>query len=125
MDWHSLLRALLATHALLFLGGLIMLLLLLAGMLRQQRNPTASAACPETSLLVIVTFIVMPLQLLIGDAAGRVMVEHQPAKLAAIEAHWHTNFPEKARPGRYWPGRFPSGRPIAGHYCERRTGAMV
>ncbi len=29
-----------------------------------------------------------PLQIFVGDLSGLVMAEHQPAKLAAIEAHW-------------------------------------
>ena len=32
--------------------------------------------------------ILMPLQLLVGDAHGLNTLEHQPTKLAAIEAHW-------------------------------------
>ena len=32
-----------------------------------------------------------PLQVYIGDLNGRSVTEHQPAKLAAIEAHWNTN----------------------------------
>ena len=32
-----------------------------------------------------------PLQIFLGDASGRQVFHHQPAKLAAIEAHWETN----------------------------------
>ncbi|WP_417362803.1 cytochrome ubiquinol oxidase subunit I [Gallaecimonas pentaromativorans] len=39
----------------------------------------------------------MPLQLLVGDAHGINTLEHQPAKLAAIEAHWQ-NRPGEAVP---------------------------
>lgn len=35
--------------------------------------------------------IVTPLQILLGHSSGVVMAEHQPAKLAASEAHWQTN----------------------------------
>jgi cytochrome d ubiquinol oxidase subunit I len=35
--------------------------------------------------------ITAPVQVLVGDASGLVVAEHQPAKLAAIEAHWKTN----------------------------------
>ena len=31
-----------------------------------------------------------PLQLVIGDLHGLNTLEHQPAKIAAIEAHWET-----------------------------------
>ncbi len=56
-------------------------------------------------LVVIVAAVVMPLQLLIGDEAGRVLAEHQPAKLAAIEAHWETNRPGQGAPWAVlaWP----------------------
>jgi len=42
-------------------------------------------------LAVLAAVIVTPAQILVGDAGGRVMAEHQPAKLAAIEGHWQTN----------------------------------
>jgi cytochrome bd ubiquinol oxidase subunit I len=32
-----------------------------------------------------------PLQVFVGDLSGRLLFHHQPAKLAAIEAHWETN----------------------------------
>lgn len=35
--------------------------------------------------------IVTPLQILMGHSSGVVVAEHQPAKLAASEAHWRTN----------------------------------
>jgi cytochrome bd ubiquinol oxidase subunit I len=34
--------------------------------------------------------VLVPLQMLIGDLHGRNTLEYQPAKLAAIEAHWQT-----------------------------------
>lgn len=34
--------------------------------------------------------VLVPAQMLIGDAQGRNTLKYQPAKLAAIEAHWHT-----------------------------------
>ena len=34
--------------------------------------------------------VLVPLQILIGDLHGLNTLEHQPAKLAAIEAHWET-----------------------------------
>ena len=44
--------------------------------------------------MVSITFwlltVLVPLQVLIGDQHGLNTLEHQPAKLAAIEAHWET-----------------------------------
>ena len=34
--------------------------------------------------------VLVPLQIFIGDLHGLNTLEHQPAKLAAIEAHWET-----------------------------------
>lgn len=76
MDWHIIVRDLLATHALLILGGLIMLLLL-SNMLRQQRNPAASAAW----LLFIITvpYAGVPLYLVFGT---------RKLKTLAAEKQW-------------------------------------
>ena len=41
------------------------------------------------ALVISVCFV--PLQVYLGDASGRQVFRHQPAKLAAIEAHWETN----------------------------------
>jgi cytochrome d ubiquinol oxidase subunit I len=46
-------------------------------------------------LALLAAVIVTPLQILVGDAAGRMVAEQQPAKLAAIEGHWQTNPPGK------------------------------
>ena len=53
----------------------------------------------------LATVIVAPLQILIGDSAGQSLARTQPAKLAAIEAHWHTNAPGKGAPWALlaWP----------------------
>lgn len=42
-------------------------------------------------LALLAAVVVTPVQILVGDAGGRVLAEHQPAKLAAMEAHWQTN----------------------------------
>ena len=34
--------------------------------------------------------MLVPLQIVLGDLHGLNTLEHQPAKLAAIEAHWDT-----------------------------------
>jgi cytochrome d ubiquinol oxidase subunit I len=42
-------------------------------------------------LALVMILLVAPLQVVIGDLKGLVVAEHQPAKLAAMEAHWETN----------------------------------
>ena len=42
--------------------------------------------------------LVAPLQIILGDASGTVVAEHQPAKLAALEGHWRTNVPGQGAP---------------------------
>jgi cytochrome d ubiquinol oxidase subunit I len=42
---------------------------------------------------VVALVLVAPLQIFIGDSAGSLLAVTQPTKLAAIEAHWHTNKP--------------------------------
>lgn len=44
-------------------------------------------------ITLLAAVVITPLQILIGDASGVAMAEHQPAKLAATEAHWQTNPP--------------------------------
>lgn len=58
-------------------------------------------------IAVAAAIIVAPAQFLLGDESGRLIADHQPAKLAATEAHWETN-----RPGEdagwnlvAWPNR--------------------
>jgi cytochrome d ubiquinol oxidase subunit I len=42
-------------------------------------------------LALIMAAILAPVQVFVGDLKGQNVAEHQPAKLAAIEAHWETN----------------------------------
>ena len=65
--------------------------------------------------------VVAPLQILIGDSAGGALAQTQPAKLAAIEAHWHTNprgegapwallaIPDSAHQRNDWALKVPDG----------------
>lgn len=53
---------------------------------------------PAFKWAVVALCIVAPLQIFIGDSAGGALAETQPAKLAAIEAHWHTNKPGEGAP---------------------------
>ena len=43
------------------------------------------------ALALITAAIVAPLQVVVGDLKGLVIAKHQPAKVAAMEAHWETN----------------------------------
>lgn len=42
-------------------------------------------------LVVVVGLLAIPLQLWLGDSLGLVVAHDQPAALAAMEGHWHTN----------------------------------
>lgn len=44
-------------------------------------------------MMVVAAIFVTSLQVWLGDGAGKSVFRNQPAKLAAIEAHWHTNPP--------------------------------
>jgi len=56
-------------------------------------------------MAVMAAILVTPLQLFLGDGAGRSSYTHQPAKLAAMEAHWETNAEGKGAPWHImaWP----------------------
>ena len=43
------------------------------------------------TVALALAFLVAPLQVFVGDQNGLTVARHQPAKLAAIEAHWETN----------------------------------
>jgi cytochrome d ubiquinol oxidase subunit I len=43
------------------------------------------------TIALIMAALFAPVQMIIGDMSGRMVVLHQPAKLAAMEAHWETN----------------------------------
>lgn len=43
------------------------------------------------SISLVMAFFFSPLQIYLGDVSGRQVFHHQPAKLAAMEAHWETN----------------------------------
>lgn len=55
--------------------------------------------------MVIASVVVTPLQVILGDGSGAAVFTHQPAKLAAIEAHWKTNPPGEGAPWSVlaWP----------------------
>jgi cytochrome d ubiquinol oxidase subunit I len=43
------------------------------------------------AISLVMAFIFSSLQIYLGDVSGRQVFHHQPAKLAAMEAHWETN----------------------------------
>jgi cytochrome d ubiquinol oxidase subunit I len=43
------------------------------------------------ALALAMAVLLAPLQVFVGDLKGLVVARHQPAKLAAMEAHWQTN----------------------------------
>lgn len=55
-----------------------------------RRGRFAAEARTMMSMALGLLTILVPLQMLIGDAHGRNTLEYQPAKLAAIEARWTT-----------------------------------
>src|SRR5260221_9962955 len=59
-----------------------------AGMLRRGRFWEAARVLLGATLSFL--SVMVPLQVLLGDLHGLNTREHQPAKLAAIEAHWQT-----------------------------------
>ncbi|MHB8808623.1 MAG: cytochrome ubiquinol oxidase subunit I [Desulfobulbaceae bacterium] len=44
-------------------------------------------------MMVVAAIVITPLQVWLGDGAGKSVFHSQPAKLAAIEGHWQTNPP--------------------------------
>jgi cytochrome d ubiquinol oxidase subunit I len=56
---------------------------------------------------VLAAIIITPLQIYLGDGSGRQIAEIQPAKLAAMEAHWQTNAPGEGASWNIlaWPDR--------------------
>jgi len=57
-------------------------------LLRKQDTPAVRKMLSMAMWLLV---IVAPIQAVIGDAHGLNTLEHQPAKLAAIEAHWENH----------------------------------
>jgi cytochrome d ubiquinol oxidase subunit I len=55
-----------------------------------RREPSAAEGRTMLSMALWLLTVLVPLQMLIGDLHGLNTREHQPAKLAAIEARWDT-----------------------------------
>ncbi|HEY5998315.1 MAG TPA: cytochrome ubiquinol oxidase subunit I [bacterium] len=71
--------------------------------LRRGRHPEFFLR--SLKLAFAAALVIAPLQVLLGDGSGRTVFEHQPAKLAGIEAHWVTNAPGTGAPWSLvaWP----------------------
>jgi cytochrome d ubiquinol oxidase subunit I len=95
------------------------------------RRPSQPESKIALRMAVGMALIVAPLQLLIGDAAGKQVGEVQPAKLAAIEAFWdtkgHQPFNIAAWPDRSLQGnRFAVSIPELGSWITHgRADAVV
>ena len=55
------------------------------------KNREVSLFRRSLGLSLIMAALFTPVQIFFGDISGRQVFHHQPAKLAAIEAHWETN----------------------------------
>jgi cytochrome bd ubiquinol oxidase subunit I len=54
------------------------------------RNPSNPAARTMFSMAMWMAVLVAPLQIVVGDMHGLNTLQHQPAKVAALEGHWDT-----------------------------------
>jgi len=62
------------------------------------RNRNVDFFLRTFKVMVIIGVVVAPLQIFLGDASGLTVIKHQPAKAAAMEAHWVTNPPNTSAP---------------------------
>ncbi len=75
------------------------------------KEPEEEESCLALKMAIGMFAIAAPLQLVAGDAAGKQVLQVQPAKLAAIEAFWDTKagqafhiaaWPDRAAQGNRW-----------------------
>jgi cytochrome d ubiquinol oxidase subunit I len=78
------------THMLLASGLTSSFLIIGATALRYLQRTATPAAAPILRATVTVAAVLIPLQIAVGDAHGLNTLEHQPQKIAAMEALWHT-----------------------------------
>ncbi|HEX7364452.1 MAG TPA: cytochrome ubiquinol oxidase subunit I [Dehalococcoidia bacterium] len=62
------------------------------------RNRNVDFFLKAFKVMVVIGIVVAPLQIFLGDASGLTVIKHQPAKAAAMEAHWTTNPPDTGAP---------------------------
>ena len=81
------------------------------------KDPDEDASRIALKMAVGMFAIAAPLQLLVGDASGKLVLHVQPAKLAAIEAFWETRteqpfhvvaWPDRAIDGNRWEFSVPA-----------------
>lgn len=78
------------THMLLASGLTSSFLVAGATALRYLQGTASPAAALVLKASVKVAAVLIPLQIVVGDAHGLNTLEHQPQKVAAMEALWHT-----------------------------------
>ncbi len=78
------------THMLLASGLTVSFLLAGVTALRMLRGTASPAAPLVMRAALTVAAVLVPLQILAGDAHGLNTLEHQPQKIAAMEGVWHT-----------------------------------
>ncbi|MCE5326697.1 MAG: cytochrome ubiquinol oxidase subunit I [Planctomycetaceae bacterium] len=78
--------------------------------------------------VVLAAAVITPLQIYLGDLSGRGVAKHQPAKTAAMEAHWQTNppgtgaswaiaaWPDLDHERNAWEVRIPQGLSLMVHH---------
>jgi cytochrome bd ubiquinol oxidase subunit I len=83
------------THMLLASGLTASFLVAGLSAWRLLKAPTDSAAAKTLRTGVVLAAVLTPLQIFVGDLHGLNTLQHQPAKIAAMEGLWHT---EKGAP---------------------------
>ncbi|MCB2184908.1 MAG: cytochrome ubiquinol oxidase subunit I [Deltaproteobacteria bacterium] len=85
------------------------------------RNRHAEFFLRTFKLALVAAVALAPLQFVLGDSSGLSVAKYQPAKLAAVEAHWHTNppgqpaawkllaWPDQAKQDNVWSLEIPYG----------------
>ncbi|OYW91794.1 MAG: cytochrome ubiquinol oxidase subunit I [Caulobacterales bacterium 32-67-6] len=99
-----------------------------ASAFRLLRDASEAESAMALKMAIGMIVIVAPLQLLVGDLSGKDVLEHQPAKLAAIEAFWETRaeqpfhiaaWPDREIEGNHWELSIPKvGSLITGGSVE-------
>ncbi len=79
---------------------------------RLLRKPDEEESRIALAMAIGMALVVAPLQLLVGDASGKLVGEVQPAKLAAIEAFWDTRAHQPFNIAA-WPDRSVQGNRFA------------
>ncbi len=69
------------------------------------RNRHVALFSKSFRVALVLAIVTTPLQIFIGDSMGLSLEKTQPAKVAAMEAHWNTNPPGKGAPWAVvaWP----------------------